>query len=667
MRTIDFDLETFRFGPGMALPKMVCFAWTDGEVEQLVLPKEGLDLLEGWLRDDDVQLVNHSIVYDLAVSCVERPRLLPLVIAKIRKHLVRCVIIREKMIANALGELKFEYDEDLGEFTKSRFDLAWMTGTRLGKFRKKGEDSWQKRYGELDGLPIEDYPDDARIYPLEDVRDALKIFWLQEEQLGPEGMPQEAEVLESAFWLRLASAWGSRTDPEAVETFCTELDAAYAAAVKDALKHGMMRMTGPKKAPKASRDMKAIYARVEAWHTERGLVVPRTETGRVATDRDVLTAARHLKHHKPDPALLAVATVVRLGKIRSTYAPILRHGARWPVTPDYNVPIETYRTSCSKPNMQNQPRKGGMRDCFVPRFGWWYIFSDFDTLEMRTLAQTCLDLPEVGFSDLAVALRLGLDPHVELASVLLGIGGAEAAGRYADGDPDVENARQFAKIGNYGLGGGMGPPAFVDYARGYGIEITLSRAGEIHAAYRSRWSEMPSYFRYCSELAEGDGTVIFPRSGLIRGKVRYTAICNGFFQHLASMGALAALRRASFECYLDEGSALYGSRVWYYGHDEIGIETPADLDRADAAARQLQQVMVEEMSAWCPDVPIGATAVISRRWLKGAKPVHDDRGRLVPCRQEGKRWVQDLSSLSTSVSTTGARRSGPMAACSTPN
>jgi hypothetical protein len=55
--------------------------------------------------------------------------------------------------------------------------------------------------------------------------------------------------------------------------------------------------------------------------------------------------------------------------------------------------------------------------------------------------------------------------------------------------------------------------------------------------------------------------------------------------------------------------------------------------------------MVEEMRVLCPDVPIGATAAMSRRWWKGTKPVRID-GLLVPSRPEKRGdktvWVADL-------------------------
>ena len=125
-----------------------------------------------------------------------------------------------------------------------------------------------------------------------------------------------------------------------------------------------------------------------------------------------------------------------------------------------------------------------------------------------------------------------------------------------------------------------------------------------------------------------------------RGSVNYTATCNGFFQHLAAIGAKEALWRVVSECYTGN-TALRGCRPWLFLHDEIGLEVPHD-DNASDAAQRLQVAMIESMSKWIPDIPITCTPVLGERWYKGAEPVYVD-GKLVPCepKKVGKRtiWV----------------------------
>ena len=125
----------------------------------------------------------------------------------------------------------------------------------------------------------------------------------------------------------------------------------------------------------------------------------------------------------------------------------------------------------------------------------------------------------------------------------------------------------------------------------------------------------------------------------VRGGVGYCDGCNSYFQGLAADGAKAAMFYITQECYLGFGTAwprdgrapspLYGSRVVACIHDEFLLEVRDDAN-AGAAADRLAAVMVEGMARYIPDVPIKAEPVLMRRWLKGAKPVRDASGRLIP-------------------------------------
>ena len=173
--------------------------------------------------------------------------------------------------------------------------------------------------------------------------------------------------------------------------------------------------------------------------------------------------------------------------------------------------------------------------------------------------------------------------------------------RYESGDQEITGARQWAKIGNYGMAGGMGPRAFVDYAKSMGgMIVTPDQAFALWKGFRKKWREMKRYFAHCAFLCDGGNAehIVFERSGLVRGDVTYTATANGFFQHLAAMGAKAALYQVSKECYIDAGSPLFNCRPWLFAHDEIGMEIPYEAfgpKRTHEAAMRLQKVMVEQM------------------------------------------------------------------------
>jgi DNA polymerase-1 len=297
------------------------------------------------------------------------------------------------------------------------------------------------------------------------------------------------------------------------------------------------------------------------------------------------------------------------------------------------VLMETGRTSCSSPNMQNPPRAGGVRAAFQPRDGYVFVFCDYDTLELRALSQCCLDF--LGQSEMAKALRAGHDLHLLLAAEMLKVHPDQAQARRTAGDPVIKEYRQQAKPANFGFPGGMSSDSFQEFAETQKVMLTKAQCRAIRDAWFRKWPEMRFYFNHVNSLPEQIRQL---RSGRVRGGATYTAKCNGFFQGLAADGAKEALWRVACECYLP-GTPLYGCKPVLFLHDEIGIEAPEG--QVTQAGDRLATVMREAMQKWIPDVPITCGPVAMRRWYKGAEAVRID-GQLVPCKPEGKKWIADI-------------------------
>jgi DNA polymerase I-like protein with 3'-5' exonuclease and polymerase domains len=309
----------------------------------------------------------------------------------------------------------------------------------------------------------------------------------------------------------------------------------------------------------------------------------------------------------------------------------------------------------------------GVRECFIPRSGNVYVFADYATLELCTLAQVCLDT--FGRSEMAEALCAGQDLHLALAADMWGISYAEAKARAKAGDNEIKHYRQLAKICNFGLPGGLGAATFVEYADGYGVTVTVQQAQELKDAWLRKWGVMRDYFMWITNLTELGAPIEQIRSGRLRGGASFCAAANGMFQGLAADGAKRALWLVSRECYLSDPwdrvpdpisgachpgrTPLFGCRPVLFIHDEIGMECPfieAHPEGASASAERLSDVMVAAMKHFVPDVPIKAEPVIVRRWYKGAEIVRRPDGVILPCKPvtgetNGKRftqWVADM-------------------------
>jgi DNA polymerase I-like protein with 3'-5' exonuclease and polymerase domains len=378
----------------------------------------------------------------------------------------------------------------------------------------------------------------------------------------------------------------------------------------------------------------------------RGRDLPLTDTGQPSTEKDVLKESG-------DPDLMILAEVGGTLKLLSKDIPQLESASRVPLIVRWNGLVDTGRTSAS-PNVQNNPRKGGIRECYIPRQGWVYVFVDYDTAELRALAQVCRNL--FGYSTLGDMLNAGKDPHLALGATLMGITYDEIVKRKDAGDPDAADYRQFAKIPNFGLPGGMGPDSLVAWAMAQladkpelRAKMTREFAMELIRGWHATFPEMQEYFDWikASIGPVGHATITQLFSGRERGGVEYCAACNTLFQGLVADAAKDALWGVMAAAWTDTKSPCYRIlRPNLFIHDEIGSEVfYGDPAAAAAAAEEKCRIMIERAQRWMPDQIIRAKPVMCRRWYKGAEPVYQN-GILVPSKPvkvNGKtKWVADV-------------------------
>lgn len=652
---LAFDSETYLLKPGLLAPPPVCFSFADGDLVTLRDKDAGAAYLAAVLADPDVTLVGANVAYDFAVLCAHRPDLIPAVFRAYADGRVRDVQVRQRLIDIANGCLNFPRADGTKGYSLADLEQHHLRRDRSAD--KKGENAWRLRYAELDGVPLDQWPEDAVRYAKDDAEGTLAVYAAQ-EQKHADLLRDEAAQVRGAWGLHLMSAWGIRTDGDAVTTLEAVLLKEQAKnfevlnangffktrrATRQEVEAGQVDIwEEPKKAGKEKRplvyakDMAVIQERVTAAYATMGKKPPLTESGRIATDKDTLKSTG-------DEVLELLADGGGVDKILTTYVPALKQGATVPINARFNVLVNSGRTSCGEPNLQNLPtgrRVGGVRECFVPRPGFWMVSVDYSTLELRTLAQVCLWL--FGKSKMAEALQAGKDLHIAMAANMLGISYSEGEARHNAKDKDFKRARDCAKVANFGMPGGLGAASLVDYARtGYGVELSEPQAWELKREWLATWPEMDGYFKFVNDQVGLGGAQIEQFvSKRLRGDVGYCDGCNTFFQGLAADGAKAAVFDVAWECYVDKGTALYGSRPVAFIHDEIVAEVPADS--AHEAGLRLAEVMCQAMSRYVPDIPVLAVPALMTRWEKGAEAVYASRTnkRLVPW-QPGVRYDKD--------------------------
>jgi DNA polymerase I len=277
-------------------------------------------------------------------------------------------------------------------------------------------------------------------------------------------------------------------------------------------------------------------------------------------------------------------------------------------------------------------QRAGAREAFVPRPGYVFAQADFPQLELYTLAQCCVTW--VGWSKLADALNSGLDPHLQVASLILKITYEEAA--KTKKTDAVKDARGAGKVANFGFPGGLGIDSLVDYAKkSYGVTLTRTQAKELKDYWLAAWPEMQAYFARVNALCDNDSnraTVETLFTKRTRGNATYCAACNNGFQALGADCAKNAGWLIAKAAYVDIASPLFNARPVAFVHDEFIAEV-VDGPRAHDAAFELARLMVKGANVYLPDVPIPMSKMeptLMRRWSKNAVQCWDEKGRLIP-------------------------------------
>lgn len=265
---IATDSETHAIQPGLLAPPGVCGSFYDGENGWIETFPDWLDSLEGALRPG-VTLALANAAYDFAVACAEskggvwegRPRLLKLIFDKIDRGEVFDILIAAALnyVADGMlfknphtgGPLQRLPDAD-GKWGKQmkRYSLEVVYWLTTGKFDAKDNDEFRLRYHEFDGKPISEYPEKARIYPVDDARHtfiAARALRANGKNLGKLERHEWTHLThqQRAAWaMHLMSCWGLRTNAEAVDKLDKAVEAEYARTFEVFKKNNLIKWDG---------------------------------------------------------------------------------------------------------------------------------------------------------------------------------------------------------------------------------------------------------------------------------------------------------------------------------------------------------------------------------------------------------------------------------------
>lgn len=265
----------------------------------------------------------------------------------------------------------------------------------------------------------------------------------------------------------------------------------------------------------------------------------------------------------------------------------------------FNPILNTGRVSMSKPNIQQLPRSGGIRECFVPKYSNnVFVDADYSAIELVALSEVTREL--YGHSEMGDLINAGEDLHI-----------ATATSVYNKDAKDVtKDERQFAKIPNFAYPTNMAPSTFVDYCKPMGIEIDEVEAKKVKDAWLARYPEIEMYFNEPRKNVDGisewgkDTYCHYTLTGRKRAYSTYTAFLNTHFQGLAADGCKLAI----YECM------KRGLHMVLVLHDQIMVE--ADKNDAERVQKELEDAMIYGMTQVIKNTKVSVESQIIERFCK---------------------------------------------------
>jgi hypothetical protein len=614
------DSESELISAGNLAPRLVCVSYcSDTDFKpKLLHHTDSYEVLEQLLKRETIVGANFS--FDAAVIARKHPQLLPLIFQAYFDGRVLDVQLAQRLIDLARGELD-GYRTPTGEYVRYGYSLAALH-ERHGFGLLEKQDTWRLRYGELIDVPLERWPAAAKQYALDDATAPLKVYraQLQYEEFLKD-LPAQSRA---SFALHLMSCRGMITDARRCDEYINETRREIERCRLVCVDKGIVRDNGSRDTKKAKALMLAACERYD--------IAPKlTQTGGVSLDAEAC-------RDSGDEVLQAYSTYSSSNTILTRAENFKRGSTGVPLQTSFVTLLNNGRTASRAPsppligdNLQNLPRKGKLRNVFIPRPGFLFVSIDYSMAEIHTFAQ--VELWKFGTSKLADALNEQKDVHCMLAATMMRKSYEEVLANKKHGE--YARQRQLAKAGNFGALGGMGAKRFMLQtnmtAESREQRIDLATAQHVLKSWRETWSP-EKYFEWCSsmlgEAGAGVTTVKQFVSERVRAHIGYSELCNTFFSGLAADAGKAALLPVSFECYCKEDSPAFGSRPVLYIHDELIAEVPEE--KASEASFRLRDIMVEVFNKYTPDVPVRAEPALQRCWYKSAEPVYDEKGRLIP-------------------------------------
>ena len=278
------------------------------------------------------------------------------------------------------------------------------------------------------------------------------------------------------------------------------------------------------------------------------------------------------------------------------------------IYPSFNITARTGRTTCSNPNIQQIPQDKNVRNLIEARPGWKIKEQDYSQIELRVASMFS------GDENMQHAYQSGSDLHSKTTELLFGDTSSLSP-------QEQKRKRTEAKSMNFGFLYGMSAKTFVDYAKGYGLNITEEESEGFRNNFFKAYPTLLQWHEDCKNYARANGYTWSPigRKRFLpdinssnfraRGQAERQSINSGV-QGFASDMCTSALADIVFSKEIDHDRCIVLGSV----HDAILFEIREDY--VDEVSPIINKIMEKPSIIEGIDIPIPiiADSEVGKAW-----------------------------------------------------
>lgn len=278
------------------------------------------------------------------------------------------------------------------------------------------------------------------------------------------------------------------------------------------------------------------------------------------------------------------------------------------IYPSFNITARTGRTTCSSPNIQQIPQDKNVRNLIEARPGWKIKEQDYSQIELRVASMFS------GDANMQHAYQSGSDLHSKTTELLFGDTSSLSP-------QEQKRKRTEAKSMNFGFLYGMSAKTFVDYAKGYGLNITEEESEGFRNNFFKAYPTLLQWHEDCKNYARANGYTWSPigrkrflpdinsSNFKLRGQAERQSINSGV-QGFASDMCTSALADIVFSDEIDHDRCIVLGSV----HDAILFEIRDDY--VDEVSPIINRMMEKPSIIEGIDIPIPivADSEVAQAW-----------------------------------------------------